>query len=134
MYKLKSQVEGFIANGKRFVILNLSEIEYIDSAGIGALLYIRTETSRMGGDFCLVKPNNQNVLQIMQLTSLQKIFTFYEDTLQALKTIREKNGLTATLADDSAAPDDPVHEKLKDYEARINQLEKRLARLEEKIA
>lgn len=146
VYKLKCQVEDFIAHGKRFLVLDLKKIDYIDSAGIGSLLHMRTQTQRLGGDMCIVKPDSKNVFQILQLTSLQKIFTFHEDADTALKAIRKKNGLGSADDDDApvavvpvavnptAAEADSLVSKLSEYEARIDKLEQRLEDLEKKIA
>ena len=68
--------------GIRTVILNLQEVQFIDSSGLGVILGRYKKLLPLGGKLKItnVPPN---VYKIMELSGLPKIINFYEDEAHA---------------------------------------------------
>jgi len=54
-------------------ILDLSKVDYLDSSGLGMLVYLKKEVSRKGGKFSLIHLKDQ-VLNVFKLTKLEDYF------------------------------------------------------------
>jgi anti-sigma B factor antagonist len=70
-----SQIEG--------VILNLENINYIDSTGLGELVGYLSRFQDSGKRLKLVNPN-QTIVKLLQLTRLDRIFNIYTSEEAAL--------------------------------------------------
>jgi anti-sigma B factor antagonist len=68
-------------------IVDLSELEYLDSSGLGLLLSLSREYTAGGGRFVLV--TNETVDSILDLTRLTGIFSIASDLPEALETVRD---------------------------------------------
>ncbi|HEX9745634.1 MAG TPA: STAS domain-containing protein [bacterium] len=82
---LKLALTEKIENGKVWVLMNLSEVPYMDSAGLGVLVSGLKNTNRQNGDLRLwgLQPDVRN---IFELTRLNKVFQIFEDENQALSS------------------------------------------------
>ncbi len=69
------------------LILNLSEVNYIDSGGLGPLVSLYT-TARKSGSAIKLVSLTKRVGDLMQLTKLVTVFEVYHDESQALKAFR----------------------------------------------
>ena len=65
------------------LILDLSAVEYIDSAGLSALLLAQRQQVRHHGDMRIVGAS-ENVRSLLALTALDRVFPMYETTDEAL--------------------------------------------------
>jgi anti-sigma B factor antagonist len=83
------RVIGEILNdGSRKILLNLSDMDYIDSNGLGELVQAFRESKRNGASLRLLKPHDR-VAKTLRLTNLLPMFTVYdseEDALEAFAT------------------------------------------------
>ena len=61
---------------------NLQNIDYIDSAGLGALVYAYTTSKRRGTRLVLVRVFGKN-RELLRITKLLTVFDVYETTLEA---------------------------------------------------
>jgi anti-anti-sigma factor len=59
-------------------VLEMSELRFIDSEGLAALLWIRARISEWGGRLRLVSPTGE-VRQILKITRLQDKFQAFEE-------------------------------------------------------
>ena len=70
------------------VILNMENINYIDSTGLGELVGYRGRFKDMGKKLRLVKPN-MTVTNLLRLTKLDTVFTIKADEESALEDFAE---------------------------------------------
>jgi len=75
--KLRSLVEA----GPTKLILDVTELEYMDSAGIGMMMMCAGGSNANGGQFAVAGPNDR-VKKILEIASIGKVVTIYP-TLQA---------------------------------------------------
>ncbi|EHI97973.1 MULTISPECIES: anti-sigma F factor antagonist [unclassified Clostridium] len=68
------------------VILNFSEVTFMDSSGIGAVLGRYKKISNKGGKLCIAEPN-KNVNRIFELAGLYKIIKNYNTVDEAVRCI-----------------------------------------------
>ena len=81
--KLRSQINDAVAAGYKHVLINLKELNYLDSAGMGELVSACTTMRNLGGDLRLVSPQDR-VRNLLQMTKLASIFAIYGDEQAAL--------------------------------------------------
>lgn len=83
--RLRNLISGALDNGKKNILLNMSEVFYIDSSGLGELVAAYTTTTRRGGKLKLMKLT-QRVQDVVQLTKVYRIFEVYNDEDAAVKS------------------------------------------------
>ena len=76
-------IEQLLSEGNRKILLNLSDMEYIDSNGLGELVQVFRESKRGGASLRLLKPHDR-VAKTLRLTNLLPMFTVYETEEDAL--------------------------------------------------
>ncbi len=84
---LRETVRKVISENKR-VVLNLAEVSYIDSGGLGTLVGLYTTARAAGGNVKLASLTHR-VDDILQVTKLLTVFDVYDDEKQALASYRE---------------------------------------------
>jgi anti-sigma B factor antagonist len=79
-----------IRSGHRRMALDLSSVEFIDSAGLSLLVSVEQQLGRHGG-FVISSPSN-NVMNILKLTRLAKVFRIFFEERQALAALQRMAG------------------------------------------
>jgi anti-sigma B factor antagonist len=69
-------------------VVSLSEVDYIDSGGIGVLIGLLVSAQNRGGDLKLVAPN-QYVTDVLRRTNLRTIFEIYADDDKAVAAFHQ---------------------------------------------
>jgi anti-sigma B factor antagonist len=66
---LRSTVETLLASGATRIVMNLEHVDYVDSAGLGALIELHRKTKAGGGTLklCNLRPNLKHALEIARL-------------------------------------------------------------------
>lgn len=82
---VRDKVSAIAAQGHVNVVLNLENVEYIDSTGLGALVICFTSLKKAGGALKLVNPNKRNV-ELLLLTKLHTIFEVFSDDQDAVNS------------------------------------------------
>jgi anti-sigma B factor antagonist len=67
------------------VILNLKEVDYIDSTGLGGLVISYTSLKKAGGALKLVNLNRRNI-ELLVLTKLATVFEIFDDEQEAVNS------------------------------------------------
>jgi anti-sigma B factor antagonist len=80
---LRETVKDLLAKGHKKILLNLGEITYIDSAGIGELISAFTSTRSQGGELKLLHLTKK-VHDLLQITKLYTVFDVRDDEVLAL--------------------------------------------------
>jgi anti-sigma B factor antagonist len=82
---LRDAVRGLVADGKKKIILNLADVDYIDSSGVGELVGCFTTVRNTGGELKLLKLS-QKVQDVLYVTKLYTVFDIREDEFTAVKS------------------------------------------------
>ena len=72
-----------IKSNVRYCIVDISNVRYINSSGIGVLITILTKFRNKGGEVYLVKPS-ENVKKLLIITKLNAIFNVAETEEEAI--------------------------------------------------
>jgi len=83
--KLRQAVEEVIERGRKNVVLNFSEVFYVDSSGLGTLLQTRSMVTKAGGQLKLMKLTNIT-RDLIQTTHLNLIFEVFPDEDSAISS------------------------------------------------
>jgi anti-sigma B factor antagonist len=78
-------IRDLAAKGEKKIILNLSEVSYIDSSGIGELVSGFTTVTNHGGQLKLVGLSKR-VKDLLQVTKLYTVFEAFEEEADAVRT------------------------------------------------
>lgn len=69
---LKTKTVDLIESGIRTVLLNLKKPEYIDSSGIGKLLFMNKKMEKLGGQFKIVEINS-TLYEFLESLAITKV-------------------------------------------------------------
>lgn len=75
--KLVEVVSDAIQDGAKTFVIDLSEVRYISSSGIGLLITMLTKMRNVGGEVYLTSPS-EHVKKLLIITKLNNIFTVYD--------------------------------------------------------
>jgi len=82
---LRRTIHDLIESGRTKIVLNFSQVELIDSAGVGELIGAYSSLNTKGGDLKFLNPT-KNVHRVMQMTQLDKVFEVYTDEQMAIQS------------------------------------------------
>ena len=82
---LREKVAELSAAGVRNIVLELKEVDYIDSTGLGALVMCVTTMRRTGGNIKLVNLNRRNI-ELLVMTKLETVFEVFADEQDAVNS------------------------------------------------
>jgi len=85
IHALREAVRKLIAEGKKKIILNLAEVDYIDSSGVGELVGAFTTVRNAGGELKLLNLT-QKVHDVLHVTKLYTVFDIRDDEFTAVKS------------------------------------------------
>ncbi|TDQ15286.1 anti-sigma B factor antagonist [Algoriphagus boseongensis] len=75
--KLVELVSDAIQEGAKTFVIDLSEVRYISSSGIGLLITMLTKMRNVGGEVYLTSPS-EHVKKLLIITKLNNIFTVFD--------------------------------------------------------
>jgi anti-sigma B factor antagonist len=75
---LREEVQKLLEQGSREFVINLADVPYVDSFGLGQLITIWTSIQRAEGKMTLLWPTPQ-VLKLLELTRLNTVFTVWNE-------------------------------------------------------
>ena len=82
---LRERLREMAETGQRQVVLNLQEVDYIDSTGLGALVICFTTLRKAGGALKLLNLSKRNI-ELLVLTKLATIFEIFTDDQHAVNS------------------------------------------------
>jgi anti-sigma B factor antagonist len=82
---LMDKINSLAHQGRRRILLNLAEVPYIDSAGLGAVVRTYTTMSRLGGQLKLVNLTKR-ITDLLSITKLLTVFETFESESDALQS------------------------------------------------
>ena len=84
---LRDTVRELLAKGHKKILLNLAEVSYIDSSGIGELVSAFTTVRNQGGELKLLNLTKK-VHDLLQITKLYTVFDVKDDEASAIKSFQ----------------------------------------------
>jgi anti-sigma B factor antagonist len=82
---LRDAMRDLVSKGQKKILLNLGEVSYIDSSGIGELVSGFTTVTNSGGALKLLNLNKR-VKDLLQITKLYTVFDVHEDEAGAIRS------------------------------------------------
>jgi len=82
---LRDLMRELVGKGQKKILLNLGEVSYIDSSGIGELVSGFTTVTNSGGELKLLNLNKR-VKDLLQITKLYTVFDVHEDEASAIRS------------------------------------------------
>ena len=82
---LKDKVNSLVNQGRRKIVLNLAEVPYLDSAGLGEVVRAYTTVSRQGGSLKLLNLTKR-ITDLLSITKLLTVFETYESESDAVRS------------------------------------------------
>lgn len=81
---LRDTVRDLLGKGQKKILLNLGDVSYIDSSGIGELVSAFTTVRNQGGELKLLNLTKK-VHDLLQITKLYTVFDVRDDETSAVK-------------------------------------------------
>jgi anti-sigma B factor antagonist len=75
---LRDELNSLLAMGRKSIIVNMANVTYVDSAGLGELVGKYTTATNQGGSIKLLHLQNK-MKDLLQITKLHTIFPIFED-------------------------------------------------------
>jgi len=82
---LRDALRELVTKGQKKILLNLGEVSYIDSSGIGELVSAFTTVTNSGGQLKLLNLTKR-VKDLLQITKLYTVFDVHESELSAVRS------------------------------------------------
>ena len=91
---LRELVRALIEQGSRKIVLNLGEVQYIDSSGVGELVKTHTTVRNQSGKLTLVNLNKR-VNDLLEMTRLSSVFDIERDEASAIRSLADPSEAVA---------------------------------------
>jgi anti-sigma B factor antagonist len=88
-YKLKELLAKMLEKKIERFIINLDEVEYIDSSGIGALIYIFSTLKKLNHKLAITNIHG-SVKRVIEMTKLMGFFPLAETLDEAIKMVGDE--------------------------------------------
>ena len=85
--QLRDAIRDLIGKGQKHILLDLGEVNYIDSSGLGELVSAFTTARNQGAALKLLKLTKK-VHDLLQLTKLYTVFDIYDDEASAIASYK----------------------------------------------
>jgi anti-sigma B factor antagonist len=84
---LRTAIRRLLEEGKKRILLNLAQVSYIDSSGIGDLVSSYTAINKEGGQLKLLNLT-QKLQDLLTITKLLTVFDVYDSEAEALNSFK----------------------------------------------
>jgi len=82
---VRNSIKELVNSGQKNILVNLKEVTYIDSAGLGELVGAYATVTNMAGNIKLLHPQSR-VHDLLQVTKLYTVFIAFDDEAEALRS------------------------------------------------
>ena len=82
---LKDKINSLLLQNRKRILLNLANVPYIDSAGLGEIVRTYTTVSRQGGQLKLVNLTKR-ITDLLMITKLLTVFETFDTEPEALQS------------------------------------------------
>ena len=80
---LRDRIRKELAGGRKRILINLGDVSYIDSSGLGELISAFTSAKKGGGELKLLSLTKK-IRDLMEIVKLYTVFDIYDDEASAL--------------------------------------------------
>jgi anti-sigma B factor antagonist len=91
---VREVVRDLLARSRKKIVVDLADVDYIDSAGLGALVSAFTSVRNEGEDLKLVYLTKK-VQDLLQMTKLYTVFDIFDNETAAIKSFDKSAASTA---------------------------------------
>ena len=84
---LKDKLHSLLNQGRKDVLLNLAQVSYVDSAGLGAIVGAYTTMTREGGSLKLANVTKK-LQDLLSITKLPTVFETFESEDEGLRSYK----------------------------------------------
>ena len=85
--QVRDAIRDLLGKGRKNILLDLGEVNYIDSSGLGELVSAYTSARNQGAALKLLKLTKK-VHDLLQLTKLYTVFDIYDDEAAAIASFK----------------------------------------------
>jgi anti-sigma B factor antagonist len=85
--QLREAVRDVIGKGSKRILVNLGNVNYVDSSGLGELVSAFTTAKNQGADMKLLNLTKK-IHDLLQLTKLYTVFEFFDDEASAIASFK----------------------------------------------
>ncbi|MBI4445467.1 MAG: STAS domain-containing protein [Acidobacteria bacterium] len=89
--EIRNKVRELLQSGKKKILINLGDVSYMDSSGIGELVSCYTSVTNQGGQLKLLNLT-QKLEELLAITKLLTVFDSYNDENKAVQSFYEPAG------------------------------------------
>ena len=82
---LKDKVNSLILQGRKKLVLNLADVPYVDSAGLGEIVRTYTAVTKQGGSLKLANLTKR-ITDLLSITKLLTVFDTYDSEADAVRS------------------------------------------------
>jgi len=76
--QVRDKVRSVLQQGQKYLLVNLSKVSYMDSAGLGELVQAYSTVAKQGGRLKLVSPTKR-LKDLLVITKLSTVFDSFDD-------------------------------------------------------
>jgi anti-sigma B factor antagonist len=80
---LKDKLRSLVQQGRKKILLNLADVAYVDSAGLGAIVQSYTTVTNQGGALKLVN-TTKRIKDLLAITKLLTVFDTFDSEAEAV--------------------------------------------------
>ncbi len=81
---LLKEISTLVEKGRPFIVLDLSDLDYLDSTVARPMIAVQERVCQLGGDIQLVSPRSSVSETLSRITGLDQAFRLYESVEEAL--------------------------------------------------
>ena len=82
---VRSTIKDLVTSGQKAILVNLKDVSYLDSAGLGELVGSYATVTNAGGVIKLLNPQTK-VHDLLQITKLYTVFATFDDEQEAVRS------------------------------------------------
>ncbi|MDD5067641.1 MAG: STAS domain-containing protein [bacterium] len=88
---IKQIFENEINKGVKFIVIDMKDLTYIDSSGIGSLINLMSKLRSISGQICLMNMR-QDIERIFSMTKLLSFFKIFKNEEEFINSLGVQNG------------------------------------------
>ncbi len=88
---LRSTIKDLVTGGNKNILLNLKDVSYLDSAGLGEMVGSYATVTNQGGQIKLLNVQSK-VHDLLQITKLYTVFAAFSDEEEAVRSFGGRGG------------------------------------------
>ena len=84
---LKDKMRSLVQQGRKHVLLNLGDVSYVDSAGLGEIVQAYATLNKNGGTLKLLNVTKR-IKDLLSITKLLTVFDTFDNEADAVRSFR----------------------------------------------